>query len=570
MSDGNASIARQPTGIAGLDSITGGGLPAGRSTLISGTAGSGKTILALQTLVNAATSGAGPAIFVAFEESPERIIQNAASFGWDLPGLQQKKLFFLDARPGPDLVQSGDSDIQGLLSGLDARITEFGVTSIAFDALDVLLSVIEKPSARRREIHRLNQWLIQRNLTALITAKRGRISADPVVDSLDIMEFMVDCSLNLVHRVEQGISQRLLRVGKFRGSDFEENEHPMVIGPSGIEVAFAPEHDRAVAKVTNERLSSGVERLDTMLGGGYHRGAGILITGAPGTAKTTLSGAFALAACNRNENVLFVSFDSQSEEILRNLRSVSIDLTDCVKRGQLSLISARSIQGSAEIHLMRIRRAAEAHGARCVIVDPVSALGKSGNREYSHSVAERLVDWAKNAGITLLVTSLLGDHEADKLSTPLEVSTIADTWIHLSNMSHSGERNRALSVLKSRGTAHSNQVRELILGDDGVSLADVYLSGGEVLMGALRYQREADEDRQYEQGKLQAQQEQLRLAEETEELETQLAAIQKRLNLRRRKQELVKRAQELHGSRERDLRKGLSRRRSADDDAEEV
>jgi circadian clock protein KaiC len=308
------------------------------------------------------------------------------------------------------------------------------------------------------------------------------------------MQFMVDCAVTLNHSVVLGVSQRDLRVLKFRGSAFDENESPFLIGSTGIEVAVARTLGRKDTEVTNERVSSGVKRLDTMLGGGYYRGASVLITGFPGTAKTTLSGAFAEAACLRGEKTMFVSFDSDGTEVIRNLSSVGIELDRFAKSGLLHMVSARTITGSAETYLVRIKSAAQQHGARCLVIDPVSTLSKSGNEQTAHNVAERLIDWSKAEGITLVCTSLLDEMASQQEGgSPLQISTLADTWIHLNYLVQAGERNRGMSIIKSRGTAHSNQVRELVLSDKGVTLADIYTAGGEVLMGTMRWEKESAE-----------------------------------------------------------------------------
>ena len=311
---------------------------------------------------------------------------------------------------------------------------------------------------------------------------------------LGFMHFMMDCTVLLNHRVSLGVSQRNLRVLKYRGSGFDENESPFVIGKTGFDVAIVRTRGRRESKVTQERVSSGVKRLDTMLGGGYHRGACVLITGFPGTAKTTLSGAFADAACRRGERTMFFSFDSEGSEVIRNLASVGIRLDRYVKSGLLRMISARTITGSAETLLVRMKALAREHKARCLVIDPISTLAKVGNELTAHGVAERLIDWSKADGTTLVCTSLL-DELNGRLEgrTPLQISTIADTWIHLNYLVQAGERNRGLSIIKSRGTSHSNQVRELILSDSGVTLADIFTAGGEVLMGTLRWEKESAE-----------------------------------------------------------------------------
>jgi len=487
--------AKAQTGIEGFDDITYGGLPSGRTTLLVGGPGSGKTLFALRFLVNGALECREPGIFVAFEETSKRIVANAEVFGCNLPELQPKKLFFIDAQPSPDLIQSGSFDLQGLLAAIGAKAREIGARRVVFDALDILMVLMPDELSRRREIYRLHDWLLGMGLTGLITAKAGGDEVSSFgPQPFGFMQFMVDCAVMLNHRVALGVSQRNLRVLKYRGSGFDENESPFVIGKGGFDVAIARTQSRMNGEVTMERVSSGVERLDTMLGGGYYRGASVLITGFPGTAKTTMSGAFAEAACKRGERTMFFSFDSDGAEVIRNLASVGIRLDRYVKSGLLRMISARTISGSAETLLVRIKTLAREHECRCLVIDPVSTLAKVGNELTAHSVAERLIDWSKADGMTMVCTSLLDElNGQSEGGTPLQISTIADTWIHLNYLVQAGERNRGLSIIKSRGTAHSNQVRELILSDAGVTLADIYTAGGEVLMGALRWEKESAE-----------------------------------------------------------------------------
>ncbi len=525
------SPGKAPTGITGFDDITGGGLPRGRTTLLVGGPGSGKTVLALQFLAHGARACKEPGIFVAFEETSKRIVANAESFGWKLPELRRKKLFFMDAQPAPDLVQSGDFDLSGMLAALGVKAREIGARRIVFDALDVVLALLPDLAAERREIYRLHEWLLARELTGIITLKSGADETSSISQQpFGFMQFMVDCAVILNHSVVLGVSQRSLRVQKYRGSSFDENESPFLIGESGFEVAVARTPGRVDAKVSNERVSSGVERLDTMLGGGYYRGASVLITGFSGTAKTTLSGAFAEAACRRGERTLFVSFDSDGAEVIRNLASVGIRLDRYVKNGCLRMISARTIAGSAETFLVRIKTLAREHGARCVAIDPVSAWSKSGNELTARSVAERLIDWSKANDTTLVCTSLLDEMSSQSEGgSSLQISKIADTWIHLNYLVQAGERNRGLSIVKSRGTAHSNQVRELILSDAGVTLADAYTAGGEVLMGALRWEKERADRVATEVSEVAGKLKRVRLDAEEAELEVRLKSLQTEL-----------------------------------------
>src|SRR5271166_1467217 len=472
-----AVLHKMPTGVEGFDAITGGGLPRNRTSLIFGGPGGGKTVFALQTLVNGARQFGEPGIFVAFEENSRHILANAASFGWNLPKLEKKQLFFFDAKMGPDVIKAE----------ADAR----GARRIVFDAVDVLLTLLDDPLAERREIYRLDDWLSESGLTGIITAKSQGDDLF-VGEGYGFMQFMADCVVALKLRVVDQIALRYVQVMKYRGSSFAENEAPLVIGASGMEVADISATTGAPA-ASQARVSSGVERLDAMLGRGYFRGSSVLITGSAGTGKSILAGAFAEAACLRKERTFYVSFDENRSEVVRDLSSVGIRLGPHLKSGLLRMHSARAETFSAEVHLMNIKRIIREHQSRCMVVDPLSAIAKAGAALTAGRVAERLICLAKSEGITLLCTSLLQGAQPLSEETPVQISTIADTWIHLTNISQAGERNRALSIVKSRGMKHSNQVRELILSDEGIALADIYTAAGDVLMGTARWQKEAAE-----------------------------------------------------------------------------
>ena len=556
----NRARAKAPTGIAGFDEITRGGLPRGRAALLIGGPGSGKTIFATQFLVHGARNCNEPGIFVAFEESPKRIVANFEGFGWNLAELLRKKLFFLDAQPSTDLIQSGTFDLSGLLAVLGAKAKEMKAQRIVFDAMDIVLALLPDDTARTRELYRLHEWLLNAELTALITAKAaGGDSMAPGQQPFNFMQFMVDCSVSLNHRVILGVSQRNLRVQKYRGSGFDESEAPFVIGTTGFDVAVSRILGSTDTKLVNERVSSGVKRLDTMLGGGYYRGASVLITGVPGTAKTTLSGAFAEAACRRGERTMFVGFDSDGAEVVRNLASVGIKLDRHVKSGLLRMISARTITGSAETLLVRIKALSKIHKARCLVIDPVSTLSKAGNELTAHGVAERLIDWCKSDGITLVCTSLLDEMSSrTEGGTPLQVSTLADTWIHLNYLVQAGERNRGISIIKSRGMAHSNQVRELILSNNGVTLSDIYTAGGEVLMGTMRWEKESAERVATEVTEVAGKLKGVMLDAEEAVLEVRAKSLQTELVAKQVEKALLTRTT---GSREREVARGRSRMR---------
>jgi circadian clock protein KaiC len=541
----NPQPLKARTGIEGFDEITNGGVPRGRTTLLEGSPGSGKTVMALETLVNGARLYNEPGIFVAFEESSARITTNATKFGWDLAALQRKKLFFLDAQQTPDLVKSGSFDLGGMLAAIGAKAREIKAKRIVFDAVDLMLALLHDPVAEEREMYRLHEWLLDHELTAIITAKIHRSVVDvPNRPPSDFMQFMVDCAVVLNNDMVRGVSQRNLRVVKYRGCAYSENAAPFLIGKSGLQVAGAREVGRPESlefSGITKKVSTGVARLDAMLGGGYYRGAGILVTGFTGTAKSTLGGAFAKAACQRGEKTLLFSFDSDAKEVIRNLVSVGIHLLPFVKNGVLRLVSARAVSGSAEIHLMQIKTLAKEHRARCLIIDPVSALAKAGNEDTAYSVAERLVDWAKSEGITLFCTSLLREVWTEMEGTALQISTLADTWIHLNYQVKAGERNRGLSIIKSRGTAHSNQVRELILSSRGVTLADAYTAGGEVLMGTLRWEKECAVRAAENETHLVAKQKRDTIEAEEAEIEVQLKGLRRVLEAKRAQKRVLSR-----------------------------
>lgn len=484
------------TGIQGFDEITGGGLPRSRITVLLGTAGAGKTVFALQTLVCGATEHHEAGIFVAFEEDSRRIMENAASFGWDLPALARERLFFLDAYVSPTLTVAGDFDLEGILAQVGAQAQALGATRIVFDGLDVLLSLLGDSVVRRREVYRLHEWLAERDFTALLTVKAEgpNLLADP---EYQFLPFMADAVVMLQHVMRERVSVRSVRVVKYRGSGFSENEYPLTITSSGIEVAT---YGRAELQypVFSEKLSTGVPRLDAMLGGGYFRGSSILITGVPGTAKTTLAGTFAEQCCRGGERVLFLSFDEPAEQIVRNLSSVGLELGRWVDEGVLDMWSLRSEARNVEEHLIDIKRRVEKTAPTVVIVDPLSAFAKAGGEVAAVDASLRLLDYAKSRGITVLCTSLQSGNDAVLENSSLEVSTIADTWLHVAYRIRGGERNRSLTVIKSRGMAHSNQVRELVLSGEGITLSDVYSAGGEVLMGTARWEKEEEIRRESE------------------------------------------------------------------------
>ena len=487
-------------------------------------------MFALQCLVNAAKHHQAAGIFVAFEESPSQIQENSAAFDWGLARIPARKLFLLDAHLSASLVATGGFDLTGLLAMLAEKKQEIDAQWIVFDGIDVLLNLLQDPHAEMRELYRLRDWLAGNALTAIVTVKE--VDGSPEVAHCGFLQFMVDCVVRVNRRQEERLAVRTLQITKYRGSGFAGAEFPLSFGASGIEVGGSGPVD-LVQKAPSEKLSAGFPRLDAMLGGGVFRGSSTLITGVPGTAKTTLSGKFLEAACGRGERSLLVSFDESPDQIMRNLSSVGIELQKHVRSGMLTMVSLRTEGIGPEEHLLRISALIRENRPRCMVIDPLTAVAKSGHLGVARSVASRLVAMIKRSEVTLLVTALCETEGPEGESTELQISTIADTWIHLSYLVRSGERNRALTIVKSRGTSHSSQVRELVLAGSGPSLADVYTAGGEVLMGTLRWQREAEESA----GKLrQVAQFQLKLRElEFAEASTsaQIAALQKELERQR-------------------------------------
>ena len=482
-----AAVTKMRTGIRGFDEITDGGLPRGRTTLVMGGPGCGKTVFALQALVNGALGTKEAGLFVAFEESTRQIIANAATFGWDLPALERKKLFFLDARLSPDIVKAGEFDLLGILNVLRAKAEEIHAKRIVFDGIDVLLSLLDDPVAERREIYRIRDWLSQTGLTGIITQKVGGADVD---QRYTFLQFMVDCVVVLRHQVVDGSAFRNLRVVKYRGSGFSADEFPITLTTKGLQLTNRGPTELQY-EVTDERISSGLPRLDNMLRGGYHRGSNVLISGAPGTAKSTLSGLFAVAACQRGERTLYVSFDEGAAQIVRNLRSVGIRLAPHQKSGVLKMYSTRTRGPNIEDQFGALREKVRAHKPRCLVIDPLSALSTKTAHLASADAAQQFLDFLKGEGITVVNTSLMDGLRTDEAATG--ISTIADTWIHVSYVVQDGERNRALTIVKSRGTGHSNQVRELTLSNEGVTLTDVFVAQGKVLMGVARWEWEQEE-----------------------------------------------------------------------------
>ncbi|MDB6172712.1 MAG: circadian clock protein KaiC [Chthoniobacteraceae bacterium] len=548
----NSPIPKCLTGISGFDDITNGGLPRGRATLLMGGTGSGKTVFALQTLVNGARTSREPGIFVAFEEGADRINANAASFNWNARELGENQLFIFDARVRPDVVKAGEFDLKGMLAGIKDKVTTMKAKRIVFDSLDVLLNLLENPALERREVYRLFDWLVENELTGIITMKLE--AGQPAAGSYAFMQFHSECVVQLGRRQVNRFSLRELQVLKYRGSSHSDDQTPFVILSSGIEVA-SNSPSELEHEASTERVPTGIAQLDEMLGGGYFRGNSALITGAPGTAKSILSGAFIEAACRRGERTLYITFDENASEVERNLSSVSIEIGSYHRSGLLRFFVARTEAASGPVHLMKIKLLIEEFKPRCVVVDPVSALIRAGDVETAETIVERLLYNTQAKGITTICTSIVEDTATLLGTTPIYVTTITDTWIHVSYFIQSGERNRSLSIVKSRGMGHSNRICELILSDNGVALNDVYVSQGEVVMGSLRWSRQLEEQAEHRQVKAEIEKMQREIDKAKAELPAQVDSLERQLNIKQAKlNELIAAQNAQEASRTRQLK----------------
>lgn len=474
------------TGVRGLDVLTGGGYPAGRSTLVFGGPGVGKTVLAMQGLARAAAEGER-GIFVSFEEEPADIVRNFGSFDWDLADhVASGRIATVDARLRPGTAMAGGFEIDGLLAVLGARLAATGATRLVLDGLDVLLALEGDHQNALWQLITLERFIRDNKLTALITLK-----SDDVAGGLIIAPYLGDCVIRLDRRMDDDIATLTLELVKYRGAPTPAIRLPVAIDGGGMALLYEGNY-MTEHQVFEDRLSSGIERLDTMLGGGYYRGTTILVSGAPGTAKTTLASAMIEAACKGGQRALFVSFDEASPQIIRNARSVGIDLAPHAESGLLKMVSLRAALAPAQLHVHQLCRLVDTHKPGVMVIDPVSSLIKGGGKAIVDSVIQLLVDYIKARGITSVFTALVDSDDPEHEVTLTHVSTIADSWLHLTFVAHGGERNRALTVIKSRGSAHSNQVRELMLRAEGPTLADVYTDGGRVLMGTARLEKEAE------------------------------------------------------------------------------
>jgi circadian clock protein KaiC len=475
--------AKSPTGIAGLDEITGGGLPTGRPTLVAGAAGAGKTLFGVEFLVRGARDFGEPGVLMSFEESADDIAINVASLGFDLPQLERDGLVTVDAvhLDPSEIVVTGEFDLEGLFIRLGAAVDAIGAKRVVLDTVEVLFGALQDDAIVRAELGRLFTWLRQRGLTAVITGERGPEAGR--LTRFGIEEYVSDCVIVLDHRVADEISTRRLRVVKYRGSVHGTNEYPFLITEDGLMVvpitSLQLDYD-----APDERVDTGVPGLDEMLGGGVYRGSAVMITGTAGTGKTTLAAQFAATACAAGERVLFLSMEESPSQLERNLRSVGIDLARHRAEGLLHIESIRPTAFGFEEHLAMVHRLVDAERPALVVLDAVASLNHMGQPRETATAIARDIDLLKSRGITTVLTTLM--HDSTDETSGIAISSLIDTWLLLRNHEANGERNRLLFVIKSRGSAHSNQVREYAISDQGARLVDVYLGPDGVLTGTAR------------------------------------------------------------------------------------
>ncbi len=483
-------LEKCPTGIRGLDEITKGGLPKGRPTLVCGSAGSGKTLLAMEFLMRGAIQYGEPGVFMTFEETPKDLAKNFSSLGFDLDDMMSRGLIAMDHVyiERSEIQETGEYDLEGLFIRLGMAIDSVGAKRVVLDTIEALFSGLSNSAIIRAELRRLFHWLKERGVTAVVTGESG----DKTLTRFGLEEYVADCVIFLDFRITDQIATRRLRIVKYRGSPHGADEYPFLIDDRGL--AILPITSLGLDyPVSRERVATGVPKLDAMFGGkGFYRGSTILVSGTAGTGKTSLSATFADAACRRGERCLYFAFEESPRQIIRNMGSIGLHLDRWVKRGLLRFHSARPSLYGLEMHLVTFHKVIEEFKPQVFIVDPISNLINAGTASEVKSILTRLIDYLKMEQISTLLTDLT--HFGGGLErTSEEISSLIDTWLLLRDIELKGERNRGLYILKSRGMAHSNQIQEFLLTNEGIDLVDIYTGAGEVLTGSARAAQEAAE-----------------------------------------------------------------------------
>ena len=485
--NGGLGIAKCPTGIRGLDEILSGGLPRGRPTLIAGSAGCGKTLLAMEFLIRGIQQFGETGVFMAFEENERELIHNVASLGFDLPTFIRRKQLALDYVhiERSEIEETGEYNLEGLFVRLNTMIQQTAAKRVVLDSLEALFAGLQNEAILRSELRRLFRWLKDKGVTAVITGEQGLNK----LTRHGLEEYVSDCVLFLDHRISNQVSTRRVRIVKYRGSAHGTNEYPLMIDEHGFNVLPISSLGLNYA-VSEARISSGIQRLDAMLGGlGYYRGSSILVTGAAGTGKTSMASAFVDSACRRGERCVYFAYEESPDQIMRNMASVGYNLARWERKGLLRFRASRSTLYGLEQHLVSIYREVNEVHPTVAVFDPITTMRPIGDEMAIQAMLTRVVDTLKTKGVSALFTSLT--HEGIDGQSEAGISSLMDSWILLRNVESGGERNRLLFILKSRGTAHSNQVREFVLTNRGIRLMDVYVGQGEVLAGSARMVQEA-------------------------------------------------------------------------------
>ncbi len=483
-------LAKSPTGIRGLDEVTDGGLPKGRPTLVCGRAGSGKTLLAMEFLVRGAMEYDEPGVFVSFEETETDLTKNVASLGWDLQKLSKQKKLLMEYIhiDRSEIEETGDYNLEGLFIRLQDAIDSIGAKRIAIDTMEALFGGFTSELIMRSEIRRLFRWLKEKGLTAIITGEPG----DETMTRHGLEEYVSDCVIELDHRIHKHVSTRRIRIVKYRGSSHGTDEYPFLIDEKGFSILPVTSIGLDY-NVTTETISTGIERLDNMLGEkGYYKGTSILVSGTAGTGKSSIAASFAESACQRGERALYFSFEEAPNQIIRNMRSIGIMLESLVKKGLLRFEAVRSTTFGLELHIARIHKVVNDFKPQVVIIDPISNLSFAATPDEVKGMLSRAIDFMKMQGITAFFTDLTHGG-ASMEATEVAISSLMDTWLLLRDIESHGERNWGIYVLKSRGMAHSNQIREFLITDKGLDLLDVYIGPAEMLTGTARMAREAED-----------------------------------------------------------------------------
>lgn len=517
--------AKAATGIIGFDEVTGGGLPRGRPTLVTGAAGSGKTLFGLEFLVRGARDFGEPGVLLAFEEGKSDLVTNVASLGFDIPLLEREGLLAVDAfRLDPaEIIETGSFDLEGLFIRLASAVESVGAKRVVLDTIELLFSALPNEATIRAELGRLFRWLRERDLTTVVTSERG---AGEQLTRFGIEEYVSDCVVALDHRVQDEISTRRLRVVKYRGSLHGTNEYPFLITARGL-VVVPITSVGLTYEASDERVSTGITRLDEMLSGGVFRGSSSMISGTAGTGKTSVGALMVDAACARGERALFFSFEESPAQLVRNMSSIGINLQRWIDSGLLTLQAVRATAFGFEEHLAMLHQLLDEFEPSLVVLDAVAVLTQAGARSETSSAIARDLDLLKGRGITSVMTTLT--HGPRHESSDVNVSSLVDTWLLLRNDESNGERNRLVFVIKSRGSAHSNQVREFVLTDQGAELVDVYVGPDGVLTGSARIEQISHERLLQTARADEAERRRQELAQRSAAVRAQIAALQAQL-----------------------------------------